>query len=178
MRFDRSGSVTLFSGSVTAGPGPRDRVQAAGLRPSRTTSQRRRNTCKAIPTRSFTAKAQAARVRPQCAGAAFQLATDKVIVTRRKRYCRARAQGRSRRRQIRLKACFPRPEDQPDYDDQGVAIDSADLGKITGGNGAGTVRDCRLQGASAEFSERLPRLRSGDRQGNRSGRHRALQRGG
>ena len=64
VRFDRSGSVIVVFRIELTGPGPRDRVQATGLRPAWARSQRVHNTYKAIPTRSFTAKAPAARVRP------------------------------------------------------------------------------------------------------------------
>ena len=40
VRFDRGGSATLYSGSVTPGPGPRDHVQATGVRRARARSQR------------------------------------------------------------------------------------------------------------------------------------------
>ena len=39
IRFDRSGSITLFSGSNNQGQGPRDRVQADRLRPARRRSE-------------------------------------------------------------------------------------------------------------------------------------------
>ena len=67
IRFDRSGAVTMFSGSDQPGPGPRDRVQADRRAIGSASIRTKSPTCRATPTRCSSAKAPAARARRRSA---------------------------------------------------------------------------------------------------------------
>ena len=117
IRFDRGGTVQIFSGSHQPGPGPRDHVQAGGRRQARRRIPTTSSTSRATPTRCSSAKAPAARARPPCRGSAFHM-------RRRKGHRqgegdrRAQPQGRCRRHQIRRRPLLQH-QDQPDHDHQG-----------------------------------------------------------
>ena len=108
-------------------------------------------------------------------GAAFTMATDKVIDKGQgdRRPC---AQGRRGGREIRRWRVLL-AEDQPHDDHQGSRHRRVESGQAAGVMEPGLSATAVYKRREAKFPERLPYLRIRNRQGNRRGRNRALQRG-
>ena len=175
IRFDKSGAVTLFSGSVTQGQGHEtiykqivcDRLGIdpgpGALHPGRHRPglSRRRH-------RRFALR-HAGRLGLPCRRREdrHQGEADR----------RASAQGRSRRRQIRGRAPLQH-QDQPHPDDPGSRRGRDRSGQDAARHGARADCDGDLLGRGAELPQRRAHLRNRDRPRHRRHRDHPLQRGG
>ena len=175
VRFDRSGTADALFRLQQPGPGPRDHLQATGLRPARASIRTRRITSRATPTQVPFGEGTGGSRSATLAGSAFHLATEKVVAK-----ARAIAAHMLKVEESDLKfeeGVFSTEQDQSHAHHQGAGARFAQSGQPAGRHGAGPVRQRDLFGAGRQLSQRLPCLRGRDRPRDRQGRHRALQRG-
>ncbi len=164
VRFDRSGSVTLFSGSVTAGQGHEtvfkqlvcDRL---GLHPDEV------RYVQGDTDEVFYGEGTGGSRTSTMSSAAFLMATDKVI-EKAKVIAAHALKVEPERREIRRWRVFIVTENEPDHDDQGSRDRFKQPGQDSGRRGTRIVRHRDIQGRGSELSEWLPHLRTGNRQGH------------
>ena len=118
VRFDRSGAVTLFSGSVQPGPGPRDRVQADRLRPPRHSIPNDVHYVQGDTDKVFFGEGTGGSRSATLGGSAFHGAAEKIIAKAQDRSPRMCSRSTSTT-SISTDGIFSSAEDQPDHDHEG-----------------------------------------------------------
>ena len=175
VRFDRSGSLILFSGSNSQGQGHEtvfkqlvcDRL---GLDPYEA------QYVQGDTDQVFYGEGTGGSRSATMAGSAFHLATEKVVTK-----ARAIAAHMLKVEESDLKfddGVFSTNKTNRTLTVKEIATAAHDTANAAEGHGAGAVCDRRLRCAGQQLSERLPHLRTGDRSRDRQSRHHALQRGG
>ncbi len=164
IRFDRTGSVSIFSGSINQGQGHETAFKQVvcdklGLDPNEVTY------IQGDTDQVFFAEGTGGSRSAAFSGSAFTLAAEK-IETKAKAIVAKHAQSRCRRRQL-CRGHLLQPKDQPDDDHQGSrqGVDRSE--ESAGRHGSGPDLHGDLSGQGGELSERLPRLRAGNRRGDR-----------
>ena len=155
VRFDRSGGVTLLSGSITQGQGHETVLKQIvcdrlGLHPDEV------HYIQGDTDQVFFGEGTGGSRSATLSGSAFHAAVDKII-GKATEIAAHRAQGGRRGRQIRGRH-FLQCQDQPDADHPGRGQGSGEPRAIAEGNGSRADRDRRLHRRGRKFSERLSHL--------------------
>ena len=174
IRFDRTGSVSIFSGSINQGQGHETAFKQVvcdklGLDPNEVTY------IQGDTDQVFFAEGTGGSRSAAFSGSAFTLAAEKIetkgkaIVAKMLKIDPADVKFQRGR--------ILEPEDQPDDDHQGSRQGLDRSEEPAGRHGSWFDLHGDLSGQSGELSERLSRLRTGNRRGYRRRRDRPLQRG-
>ena len=175
VRFERDGSVTMYSGSNSQGQGHETTFKQIvcdrlGLDP------REVQYIQGDTDEVFFGEGTGGSRSGTLAGSAFFMATEKVV-----KKARAVAAHMLQVDESELnfdEGVFSTTQDQPHAHRQGAGRRRARSQEPAAGHGAGPDADRGLQGAGQQLSQRLPYRRSRDRPRDRQGRLDALQRGG
>ncbi|MEI9805194.1 MAG: xanthine dehydrogenase family protein molybdopterin-binding subunit [Pseudolabrys sp.] len=171
VRFDKSGTATLFSGSNSQGQGhetvfkqlvcdrlgldPKDVVYIQGDTDT-----------------VFFGEGTGGSRSATMSGSAFHLATEKIVDKARKI---AAFNLKVDEADVKFEdGVFSSARTNQTLTLKEIAKDAGEPSKLPKGHGSRTVCHRGLHRAGGELSERLPHLRTGDRRGNRQGRDRAL----